>query len=305
MAVERRFRAMGSDVHVIVVGEPKLADVARVRVGELECLWSRFVPDSEVSLQNASPGSPRRVLRETFRLFATALDGWRLTGGRFDPTVLGDLIREGYDRPFETVALRPGSGLSLLQRNAAGIRLDREAQTVELPKNSAFDPGGVGKGLAADIVVEELMAAGADGACVNIGGDLRVEGRGPDDGRWIVSLDHPTGPEPIGLVGLAAGAVATSTSAKRSWTVEGERRNHLIDPRTGRSLQRRVIGATALSRTAAWAEIATKHAMLADPGFELDALEELGCEGLVVMEDGECVRSSGLGEFEIEPLAKG
>src|SRR4029078_51858 len=60
---------------------------------------------------------------------------------------------------------------------AAGSAVVREA--VRLPAGTGFDPGGIGKGLAADIVVDEIRADGADGVCVNPGGDVRVDGPSP------------------------------------------------------------------------------------------------------------------------------
>lgn len=182
MRAEDRFPAMGSHAHVIVIGDRALLPMARGRIEDLERRWSRFIADSEVSRLNAERGVPRRVSAETVRLVARAVDGWRDTSGRFDPTVLGDLIREGYDRPFQAMVLDPGRGVSMLRRNAGGIRVDPAGSTVELSSDAGFDSGGLGKGLAADMVVEELMAAGAEAACVNVGGDLRVEGPGPDDG---------------------------------------------------------------------------------------------------------------------------
>ena len=66
-----------------------------------------------------------------------------------------------------------------------GIIVDRTASSVTLPRDVEIDPGGLGKGLAADLVTAELLAAGARGVLVNLGGDLRVaathraERRGP------------------------------------------------------------------------------------------------------------------------------
>jgi len=296
---------MGSEAHVIVVGDPRLLGMARARIEELERRWSRFVPTSEVSFLNSHRGAPYRVSAETFRLVNRGVTGWWETSGRFDPTILGDLIREGYDRPFQAVTIDPASGISVLRRNARGIRIDAEAQTVELPTDAGFDPGGVGKGLAADMVVEGLLDAGAEGACVNLGGDLRVEGEGPEHGRWLISLDHPTASRPVALVALAAGGIATSTSLKRTWTVGRDRRHHLIDPETGRSLRSPAVSVTALARDAASAEIATKHVLLADPGCELAALEELGCDGVIVTDAGEMEATGGMARFLIDEATGG
>ena len=61
------------------------------------------------------------------------------------------------------------------------------------------------------------MAAGADGACVNLGGDLRVTGRDPADDAWTVAVEHPVAAAPLAHVGLRDGAVATSTTLRRRW----------------------------------------------------------------------------------------
>jgi thiamine biosynthesis lipoprotein len=281
MAAELRFRAMGSDCHVVVTGNPALVPLARNRVEDLERRWSRFLPDSEVSLLNA--GGARVVSAETFELVTRAVDGWRSTGGRFDPTVLGDVLRAGYDRTFASIGGRDGS--SALRRGCGGIETDAATRRVRLPDGAGFDPGGIGKGLAADLVVRELLAAGAEGACVNVGGDVRVEGHGPDDGRWLVAVAHPGRAEPVAVVALAAGAVATSTTRLRTWVVAGERRHHLVDPASGGPYAGPTYAVTVVAREAAWAEVAAKAALLA-PDDAVGTLVALGVDGLVAGADG-------------------
>jgi len=193
---ELRFRAMGSDVHVLVNGPAGLLEVARDRVEELERRWSRFRPDSEISRLNALAGSPMAVSVETLGLVGRALAGARVTGGRYDPTVLGDVLRAGYDRTFEELGDTGGAagGGSPLGRGWARVVVDAAGSSVTLPAGVGLDPGGIGKGYAADLVVEELRAAGAAGVCVNLGGDLRAEGRAPGGGSWVVRIEHPLRP---------------------------------------------------------------------------------------------------------------
>src|SRR3954471_11235084 len=190
MAAERRFRAMGSDAHVVVVGGPaRLVDQAQRRVDDLERRWSRFLPDSEVSVLNRRAGEPVRVSPETVDLVEKAVDAWRLTGGMFDPTVLGAVLRAGYVRSFDALGASAVAGRSPLGLGVTEIVVDGDP--VCLPFCTGFDPGGVGKGLAADLVADEVMAAGADGVCVNLGGDVRVAGAGPTGSAWTVAIEHP------------------------------------------------------------------------------------------------------------------
>jgi FAD:protein FMN transferase len=238
MAAERRWHAMGSDAHVIVVGGPvHLIDDAVLRVDALEERWSRFLPDSEVSQLNRWAGIPVAVSPDTVALVHHAIVAWRLSGGAFDPTVLGDVIRAGYDRSFEQIGRARPAADSALGRGADSIVVATE--TVTLPAGTGFDPGGIGKGLAADLVCAEMMHAGALGICVNLGGDVRVAGTGPDGGCWTVAVEQPGAAHPVANLGLVDGAVATSTTLRRRWQVNGEHRHHLIDPADGPTLRQR------------------------------------------------------------------
>ena len=115
---------MGSTVHLIVVdGSPRLIDVARRRIEELERRWSRFVPASEVNALNRCAGTFVPVSSDTVLLVRQALDGWACSQGWFDPTVLGAVIRAGYDRSFDRFEPHPVAGHSVWRTGAGRIQL--------------------------------------------------------------------------------------------------------------------------------------------------------------------------------------
>lgn len=296
MAAERRFRAMGSDAHLIVVGNrPDLIGTAMRRIDDLEQRWSRFRQDSEVSLLNRRAGAPVRVSPDTRLLVARALDAWRLSGGAFDPTLLGAVIRAGYDRSFDVMGATSSQSVSLLAMGSDEIVIDGD--TVCIPAGTGFDPGGIGKGLAADLVANEVMAAGAEGVCVNLGGDLRLRGFGPTGASWTVAIEHSRRDRPVALVGLADGAVATSTTLRRCWLVDGQPRHHLIDPRTGLPSDSDVQLASIISADAWMAEALAKAVLLAGTTHPFDILGGTGAEGLVVDEVGHVHSSAGFAAF--------
>lgn len=293
---EIRFRAMGSDCHVIVVGGPSgLVGVARERLDRLERIWSRFIDDSEVSRLNRAGGEAVHVSPETIELVERAQEAWRLSGGAFDPTVLGAVIRAGYDRSFDRMGPAPTHGRSGLGLGAADITVDGD--TVRLPAGIGFDPGGIGKGLASDLVATELRAAGAAGVCVNMGGDVRVTGAGPDGGSWTVAVEHPWTERPVALLGLGDGAVATSTTLRRRWWVDGSPAHHLIDPQTGLPSATDVNLATVVAAGAWAAEVLTKAVLLAGSRHPFDILGGTGAQGLVVDDSGGVQATGGLADY--------
>lgn len=295
---------MGSDATVVVVGGPdNLLGRARSRIEELERLWSRFVPDSEISRLNAAAGTTSLLVApETFELVARGVEAWRLTGGLFDPTVLGDVLRAGYTTSFEELPTRPAPSVSRLGRGCAGIALDASLCAVGLPRGVGFDPGGLGKGLAADLVVDELLAGGADGACVNLGGDVRVAGV-PPDGSWGIAIDHPWRPDPVSVVHLRDGAVATSSRLRRRWATTGGFAHHLIDPRRGAPADVAVGAATAVAATGWQAEMLAKAAFLAGLRSGLELVERHGAAALLVDDAGAVLTTSSFSRFADVPAA--
>ena len=312
---ERIVEVMGTTAHVIVTGgRSGLADRAVERLEELEARWSRFRSDSEISRLNERPGVPVLVSGDTYDLIEHALEGWRLTEGRFDPTLLREVRAAGYDRSFELIsspnaprgpASRAGSASGAPARvdrpGAEQIRLDPIVGTVRLGPEVQVDPGGIGKGLAADLVVDLLLAEGALGALVNVGGDLRAVGPAPEGGGWTVAIDDPHDADRvIGTIALQAGAVASSWRTKRAWNApDGTTRHHLIDPATGLPAVSGLAGVTVVTGVGWRAEVLAKAAFLAGPVQGAAMLVANDASGLLVADDGEVHEVGAWAQFKV------
>jgi len=290
---------MGTEVHVVVVdGDPGLLDRARAAIERLEAKWSRFRPTSELSQLNRAAGRTCIVSIETFELVNLAVQAWYLTGGRFDPTVHDALVDAGYDRTFREIAPAPSSRRASSPVPAPGcaaIALAPSVRAVTLPASIALDLGGIGKGRAADLVATDLIAAGAAGASVGIGGDVRVMGAGLDGGAWEVGVESPfdEGTD-LATLALADGAVVTSTRLFRTWQRDGIRQHHLIDPSTGSPAWTGVAAVTVVAGQAATGEVMAKAAYLAGADEGAALLAAAGLTGLLVEDTGAVRRVDNL-----------
>lgn len=281
------FHVMGSRARVVVTGREadKLVVWAQRRLEGLEARWSRFLPDSEICALNRAGGVPTIVSADTFTLIHHAVEAWSATGGWFDPTMLGELVAEGYDRSHgllpppvagpSAYGSAPSTGTVGSGRRwsrCGDIALEPGVNLVALPAGVAFDPGGIGKGLAADMVATELMVRGAEGTMVELGGDLRIIGEHPDGGpTWAVAIDDPAQRgRDLFHFGFADGGVATSSQLQRRWTTGQGDRHHLLDPTTGTPSASTVGTVVVATGAAWWAEVLAKAALLA--GFDAGAL---------------------------------
>jgi thiamine biosynthesis lipoprotein len=296
-----RFRAMGTDITVLLVDAPAdAAERAAVELERLEAKWSRFRPASELCTLNAAAPNPVVVSPETFTVVELAVAAWRATDGLYDPSVLAAVVAAGYDRDFERVA-REGAGpagpAARPAPGCAGVELDPTVRTVRLPAGVALDLGGIGKGYAADLVAAKLVSVGARGVLVNLGGDLRAMGESPDELGWIVEVDDPLRTGAAGVLALATGAIATTTRLRRAWTRDGTTLHHVIDPRTGEPARSGLASVTIVAGDAWKAEVLAKAAFVAGARDGAEIVSAAGSTGLLVHDDGRVDELDGLAAF--------
>jgi thiamine biosynthesis lipoprotein len=213
------------------------------------------------------------------------------TGGRFDPTILDALERAGYDRTFELVTDDDNDVDAECAPGFALVELDPEASRVRLPAGTRLDLGGIGKGLAADLVARGLVDRGTRSALVGLGGDLRARGEAPEDG-WTIPVE-----EPLVGVGIAfeqrlrSGAIVTSTTRMRTWRRNGRRYHHLIDPATGDSARSGVAAVVARATDAWWAEGIAKAIVVAGPEAGVELARATNVHAWLFLDDAQVIEA--------------
>lgn len=288
-------RVMASQLHIITVdacptnSTDALDDAMQRAVRRLEHVeqcWSRFIAASDVSRINqlGPAGGTLEVDPSTLTLLATMLEGYERTAGRFDPTLLRAVITEGYrashlDPTMVSPVAAPTGHLASLH----DLGLDPAANTVTVPPGLVLDPGGIGKGLAADMAVARLLAEGVDGAMVAIGGDLAMGGTPVDAAGWLVDVENPDPDD--GLLcrlAISGGGVATSSVRSRRWTRDGIERHHQIDPCTETCTTTDLTAVTVIAPAGWLAEVHATAALAVGSADVIAYLDGHGLSGIAV-----------------------
>jgi thiamine biosynthesis lipoprotein len=171
------------------------------------------------------------------------------------------------------------------------IEIDRAGDAIRLPAGLALDPGGIGKGLAADLAVQCVLELGVDGVLVSIGGDMTMAGSPPPTssgaGGWSISVEDPdpSNGELCRLV-VSGGGVATSSTRSRRWVHAGHERHHVIDPHVGETSSTDLAAVTVIARSGWIAEAHATAALLAGSIGAIEHLDRHGLSGLAVGLDG-------------------
>lgn len=275
---------MGSPSEILVDGPPQLIAHGFARLRDLEQAWSRFIPDSELNRLQAWRG-----WLECSDDLVAALQ-WCLrmhdeTKGVFDPSIRVSLEQLGYDRTFREVQS------SAETRNGAGpapglAGLEISGSKARIAPGLSIDLGGIGKGLAADIVADELIVAGANSAYVSLGGDIHASGEPVDENGWSVPLLHPTTGDPVAHHTLYAGAVVMSTTAFRRWRRGDAEHHHLIDPRTGEPATTDLVAVAVADQSAARGEALAKSAIIVGRTEGTALLRSAGVKAWLISADG-------------------
>lgn len=291
------FRAMGSHMLAAVDNDTPQAVTRLGQVPGWFAVWesrlSRFQHDSELSSLNQSAGAPFGVSDVLWEALQTSVNAARLSEGLVTPTVAPWVEAAGYDRSFETIAVRGSEAVAPPPAPAAwrGVRLEPTGHIVTLPVGIRLDLGGTAKGWAAERALHRLRALGP--ALVNAGGDIAVHGPRLDELGWAVGVSDPFQPDrSLELLSLSHGAVATSGRDYHRWKQDGMWLHHIIDPRTGLPAVTDVLSATVVAPSTVEAEVAAKVALILGSVAGLAWLEDHPpLAGLVVLAEGAVRRS--------------
>jgi FAD:protein FMN transferase len=291
--IEFTFSAMNTEVNVVVF-EPRsgsLDELVRKLFAESEQRFSRFIESSELNVLNRI-GELRSASGEMMSILESCKRHHESTGGLFNPAILSDLESAGYDRSFELMNFGAKGDESVspesLRLNDVLV-IDRDQKCVV--SKSRLDLGGIAKGWTVDRA-SELMSTECTGWLIDAGGDIFCGGLSPDHDGWVVGIDDPFLDEEMAdVVRLTDSAIATSSTIKRSWTINGERRHHIIDPNTHRSASSGLAAVSVVAKTAELADVLAKCSVILGESDSRELLFANDSTARFTREDGSSVET--------------
>ena len=220
-------------------------------------LYSIFDSSSLVSKINRNePYAPNDAFAAMVR---DALEISGNTGGAFDVTV-GPLVNLwGFgNEKGDTVSQAAIDSV----RQFVGytkIHVDDKGFIIKDDNRIKLDFNAIAKGKAVDDVADFLVRSGYENCLVDIGGEVRCEGTKPGGKAWRVGIQIPTetrdGLEEADYIFEMTGrSVATSGNYRNYKEIDGQRYNHITDPRSGDSRSSNLLSVTVIADQCAVAD---------------------------------------------------
>ena len=224
--------------------------------------YSRFNKHSVLSEINEAAGSGRKTLidKQTYALLTLASELYDASHGLFDAS--SGVLQRAWD--FKAMERPSEEMLAPLLDLVDWRKVKIEADSVYLEKKGmTLDFGGIGKEYACDLAKQFLCGIGYHHGYINFGGDIVLLGPHPNGKPWRCGIQHPEkAGTAITTIDLSTGALTTSGDYEKSFVQDGVRYCHILNPKTGYSIQSKWRSVSVVAENATLAGTYATLAML-------------------------------------------
>ncbi len=296
--LKRTEMIMGTVVEITVIpADEEAIKEAFDAIKKVDELMSTYKPESEVSILNRQ--GENQLSPQTTQIIQEAIKFSEMTEGAFDITCR-PLINL-WKRAKEEAKIPTLQEIEEAKNLVSYKKIALEGDLVKFGQlGMEIDLGGIAKGWAVDKAIQALRKRKVKAALVNAGGDLYALGRRSLWKKWGVGIQHPRDQEKIlTTIEVSDRGVATSGDYRRYFTLEGRRFSHIVDPRTGETVEEVPMSVTVVAPDATTADALATGIFVLGPEEGMKLIESLpGVEGLIVSEGMRMDSSSGWGKFQ-------
>jgi thiamine biosynthesis lipoprotein len=270
------------------------AQAAWARIDQLNDRLSDYDPHSELSqLCMRTADGPMTaavpVSDDLWNMLVASIEAARRSESSFDITI-GPCVRL-WRRSRELHELPTPQRLEEARKSVGweAIKIFPETHAVQLMKpKMRLDLGGIAKGYTAAEALAVIRRHGLPHAMVGAAGDLSVGDPPPGKQYWrvgVTSLERSDGP--TDYVALLNASISTAGDTERFVIIDGVRYSHILDPKTGLGLTRR-IGCSVLSPDGTTADWLDDAACILGPEKGLALIDSIpGAAGRIVTLDSD------------------
>ncbi len=248
--------------------------------------FSKTIEGSEVYKLNHAGGASVEVSGEFLALLETAQRVSEASRGAFDVSIAPAAAL--WDFQAETPALPDRDALARAAALTDYRSIHVEGNRVTLREGMQLDLGGVAKGYISGQIARELQAAGVKRALLNFGGNIVTIGEKSEGVPWRIGIKNPADPygAPLRVVESRGGALITSGTYERGFTLDGVRYHHILDTKTGMPVQNGVVQFSILCDDPALADALSTACLALGREGGLALAQHFGAEAVCVTEDG-------------------
>lgn len=264
-------QALGGAIELAIVTNASPKESERIfstlwrQVFMFEKQFSRFLPQSELSVFNRSAGMKTYITPEFWDVLTNARQVGISTGGLYNPFILPALQRAGYTQSAAKGYEADPQEDHSRKRVVSVENLEIGEDWALIPYGTALDLGGCGKGYLADRLGETLQGKGVIGYWLSLGGDVATFGHDAEGNTITLNIQSSNSLDNVvdWIVDCPSQHAAAATSGTfRRKTQTGDNWHHIIDPKTRKPAVTDVRLATVCASTALEADVLASCAVI-------------------------------------------
>ncbi|QEC67361.1 FAD:protein FMN transferase [Panacibacter ginsenosidivorans] len=253
--------AQGTTYHIIYFAADSIIRKAQIDsvLDKIDSSLSIYKPYSLISRFNQS-NEGITVDQHFINVINSSLTTYKATGGLFDITVEPLVEAWGFATKHITeipTATKIDSLLKCIGSNNLSLKKNFLHKSKPCIK---IDVNGIAQGYTVDVLANFFELQGIHNYLVELGGEIRLKGKKiPGNEKMKVGIESPPDDDMDDeimqqVLKLDSGAITTSGNYRKYYESNGKKISHLIDPRTGYSIQNEMISATVYAKDATTAD---------------------------------------------------
>ena len=284
----------GTYYNIRYEGTKDLHEDIQRRLQAFDHSLSMFNPNSVISKINRNEHVVTDSLFEAMYMEAQHVS--QLSGGAFDITVAPLVHAWGFGKKAQDPkAKEQDINIDSLKALVGYEKVHLENhRIVKDNEHITLDASAIAKGYACDVVADLLRQNGCNNLLVDIGGEVVLQGVNQKGEAWRVGISRPK----IDAMGMEKElqeviasndlCMATSGNYLQYYFVDGQRRSHTIDPRTGRPVQHSLLSATVIASSGMRADALATACMVLGEAEAIEMInhaEDAACYLIVAEHD--------------------
>lgn len=260
-----------------------LHDAIQQSLQDFDHSLSMFNPNSIISKINRNESVVTDSLFECMYCEARAIS--QLSNGAFDITVRPLVNAWGFGKNTsldnkERMLLGSKAQVDSILAFVGYRNITLHAhQLTKTDQRITLDPSAIAKGYACDVIANLLRKHGCNNLLVDIGGEVVLQGVNHRGSPWRVGITRPTidatgaEKELQEVIKSTQLCMATSGNYLQYYIVEGQRRSHTIDPRSGYPVEHSLLSATVTASSCMRADALATACMVLGKNEALKMIE--------------------------------
>lgn len=291
----------GTYYNIRYEGSQDLHEAIQQRLKDFDYSLSMFNKESVISRVNRN--EPVEVDSLFALMFAEAQQISQLSGGAFDITVAPLVHAWGFGKKTNAPKVKAQEiNIDSIKAFVGYHKIQlQDLDVLKADDRITLDASAIAKGYACDVVANLLRERGCENLLVDIGGEVVMQGLNDRGQAWRVGISKPkidaTGMENElqEVIESTQLCMATSGNYLQYYFVDGQRRSHTIDPRSGRPVEHSLLSATVVANSCMRADALATACMVLGANEALQMIEQTtdaACYLIVAQGDSLDIRTS-------------